>query len=192
MSTDLVPEPNTTPADTPTSTVTAPPLNSETLSGADGPAVVTTAVLASKATIEAVVPEAGPQSMLNPVHASAAPRIMHGTTPIMGRERGSDRIRLAPALTGLGLSVWLRRGGADTSATLEVTPGAEYNPARRSLLILEPMILQVSGSLRPHELEQVAAWASANAELIQDYWDGSTTSVSNITGRVRPVSTTSW
>ena len=130
--------------------------------------------------------------MLNPVQASTAPRIMHGTTPIMGRERGSDPIRLAPALTGLGLSVWLRRGAADTSATLEVTPGAEYNPARRSLLILEPMILQVTGSLRPHELEQVAAWASANAELIQDYWDGSTTSVSNITGRVRPVSAASW
>ncbi len=192
MPTGSEPELSMIPADMPTSTVIAPPLNSETLSGADRPAVVKSAVLASAATIEAIVPEAGPQSMLNPVQASAAPRIMHGTTPIMGRERGSDRVRLAPALTGLGLSVWLRRGGADTSATLEVTPGAEYNPARRSLLILEPMILQVSGSLRPHELEQVAAWASANAELIQDYWDGSTTSVSNITGRVRPVSTASW
>ncbi len=186
------PELNTIPADPPTSTATASPSNSETLSRADKSAMVATAVLASAATIEAMVPEARPQSMLNPIQASAAPDMTHEIKPILGRERGSDRIRLAPALTGLRLSVWLRRGGADTSATLEVTPGAEYNPARRSLLILEPMILQVTGSLRPHELEQIAAWASANAELIQDYWDGSTTSVSNITGRVRPVSTTSW
>ncbi len=187
-----VSELNTVPADKPTSPVVAPSLNSETLSRADGPGVVTTAVLASAATIEAIGPESRPQSVLNPVQASAALRMTHEAKPMLGRERGSDRIRLAPALTGLGLSVWLRRGVADTSATLEVTPSAEYNLARRSLLILEPMILQVAGSLRPHELEQVAAWASANAELIQDYWDGSTTSVSNITGRVRPVSTASW
>ncbi len=185
------PEPNKTSADMPTSTVTGSPRNSEPLSRADRPAT-TPARVGFATTGEASVPEARPQSMLNPVQASAALRMTHEIKPILGRERGSDRIRLAPALTGLGLSVWLRRGAADTSATLEVTPGAEYNPARRSLLILEPMILQVAGSLRPHELEQVAAWASANAELIQDYWDGSTTSISNITGRVRPVSTASW
>jgi len=189
--TGSVPELNTTPADMPASTVTAPSLNSEALSRDVEPAT-TPARVDFAATGEASVPEARPQSMLNPVQASAAPRMTHEIKPILGRERGSDRIRLAPALTGLGLSVWLRRGAADTSATLEVTPGAEYNPARRSLLILEPMILQVAGSLRPRELEQVAAWASANAELIQDYWDGSTTSVSNITGRVRPVSIASW
>lgn len=190
--TGSVPELNKTSADMPTSTVMVSPLNSETLSRADGPAVVATAVVASAATGEASVPEARPHFLLNAVQASAAPRMTHEIKPILGRERGSDRIRLAPALTGLGLSVWLRRGATDTSATLEVTPGAGYNPARRSLLILEPMILQVAGSLRPHELEQVAAWASANAELIQDYWDGSTTSVSNIAERVRPVSTASW
>ncbi len=189
LPTDLAPEPNTAPADMPTSTVTAPSLNSEALSRDVEPAT-TPARVDFAATGEAIVPEARPQSMLNPVQASAAPRTTHENQPIPRRERGGDRIRLPPALTGLGFSVWLRRGAADTSATLEVTPGAEYNPARRSLLILEPMILQVAGLLQPHELEQVAAWASANAELIQDYWDGSTTSVSNITERVRPVSST--
>jgi hypothetical protein len=91
-------------------------------------------------------------------------------------------------LTGLGLSVWLRRGGdEEDGATIEVTPGAEYNPARRSLLILEPMVLQVVGTLQPRELDQVAAWAVANADLIQDYWDGSIASVFDVAGRVKQV-----
>ena len=102
---------------------------------AHGPAVVKSAVLASAATVEPSFPKARPQSVPNPVQASAALRMTHEIKPMLGRERGSDPIRLAPALTGLGLSVWLRRGAADTSATLEVTPGAEYNPARRSLRI---------------------------------------------------------
>ncbi len=107
-------------------------------------------------------------------------------------ERNGGRIRLAPVLTGLAQSVWLRRGGDEGSATIEVTPGADYHPARRSLLMLEPVILQVTGQLQPRELEEVAAWASANADLIQDYWDGTIASVFDIAGRVRPVPATRW
>ncbi len=107
-------------------------------------------------------------------------------------ERNGGRIRLAPVLTGLAQSVWLRRGGDESSATIEVTPGADYHPARRSLLMLEPVILQVAGQLQPRELEEVAAWAAANADLIQDYWDGTIASVFDIAGRVRPVPATRW
>jgi hypothetical protein len=106
------------------------------------------------------------------------------------RVHKGGRIRLAPELTGLGLSVWLRPSGNEESVTIEVTHGAEYNPARRSLLILEPMILQVVGSLQQRELEQVAAWAVANAELIQEYWDSSIGS--DIAGRVKPVPIQRW
>jgi hypothetical protein len=103
-------------------------------------------------------------------------------------QRNGGRIRLAPVLTGLGLSVWLRRGGdEEDGATIEVTPGADYNPARRSLLIIEPVVLQVVGTLQPRELDQVAAWAVANADLIQDYWDGSIASVFDVAGRVKQV-----
>jgi len=107
-------------------------------------------------------------------------------------ERNGGRVRLAPVLTGLELSVWLRRGGSEEGATVEVTPGGEYNLARRSLLTLEPMVLQVIGYLQPRELEQVAAWVTINADLIQDYWDGSLESVFEIAGRVRPVPTSRW
>ena len=77
-------------------------------------------------------------------------------------------------------------------ATIEVTPGADYHPARRSLLMLEPVILQVTGQLHPRELEEIAAWAAANADLIQDYWDGTIASVFDVAGRVRPVPATRW
>lgn len=74
----------------------------------------------------------------------------------------------------------------------EVTHGGDYNPARRSLLTLEPMILQVQGFLQSHELEQIAAWATVNAALIQDYWDGSVVSASVIARRVKPVTVSRW
>ncbi len=76
MPAGLVPELNKTPADVPTSTVTAPSLNSETLSRDVEPAT-TPAFMDLTATVEAIVPEARPQSMLNPVQASAASRITH-------------------------------------------------------------------------------------------------------------------
>ena len=112
--------------------------------------------------------------------------------PNPGQQRNGGRIRLSPGLTGLGQSVWLRRGGNPSNATFEVTSGGDYNPARRSLLILEPMILQVEGFLQSRELEQVVAWATANAGLIQDYWDGSVVSASVIAGRVKPVTASRW
>ena len=112
--------------------------------------------------------------------------------PSLEQQRNGGRIRLAPRLTGLGQSVWLRRGEDPSNAAFEVTPGGDYNPARRSLLILEPVVLQVQGFLQPRELEQVAAWATANAGLIQDYWDGSVVSASVVAGQVKPVTASRW
>ena len=108
------------------------------------------------------------------------------------QQRNGGRIRLTPRLTGLEQSVWLRRGGKESNAMFEVTPGGDYNPARRSLLTLEPMILQVQGFLQSRALEQIAAWATINAELIQDYWDGSVVPASVTTGRVKPVTVSRW
>jgi hypothetical protein len=122
--------------------------------------------------------------------ADPAPIQPTGTKPRPEREHGDDRIRLAPKLTGLGLSVWLRAGGSGESVTIEVTPGKRYDPAQRSLLIIEPMVLQVVGSLQQRELEQIAAWAVANAELIQDCWDGSNDF--DIADRVKLVPTQRW
>ena len=153
------------------------------------PALVPAAPTAKAA--DAAIAEPDQRSQPNVVQASAHPEIAEAT-PIPEQQRNAGRIRLAPRLTGLGQSVWLRRGGDPSNATFEVTPGGDYNPARRSLLILEPMVLQVHGFLQPRELEQVAAWATANAGLIQDYWDGSVVSASVVTGRVKPVMASRW
>jgi len=149
------------------------------------PAVPTTEV-ADAATAE---PDVRPR--LNGVQAVTR-RTTAEAKPNPEQQRNGGRIRLSPGLTGLGQSVWLRRGGDPSNATFEVTSGGDYNPARRSLLILEPMILQVQGFLQSRELEQVVAWATANAGLIQDYWDGSVVSTSVIAGRVKPVTASHW
>ena len=137
---------------------------------------------------EAPAPSASPAEP--DVAEPPAPAVERRTPPEW--ERNGGRIRLAPVLTGLAQSVWLRRGGDEEGATIEVTPGADYHPARRSLLMLEPVILQVAGQLHPRELEEIAAWAAANADLIQDYWDGTIASVFDIAGRVRPVPASRW
>jgi hypothetical protein len=142
-------------------------------------------------TVNAAIDEPDLRPRLHGVQASMRQATAEAK-PSPEQQRNEGRIRLAPRLTGLGQSVWLRRGGDSSNATFEVTPGGDYNPARRSLLILEPMILQVQGSLQSRELEQVAAWATANAGLIQDYWDGSVASASVVAGRVKPVTASRW
>lgn len=103
------------------------------------------------------------------------------------READGGRICLPPRYTGLPQTVWLRRGGGQFGVTIEVTPGAEYQPARRSLLVVEPMVMQVVGQLQQRELDQVAAWVMANSDLIQDYWDGLVPSGIEVPGRIRRV-----
>ncbi len=105
-----------------------------------------------------------------PVQAPARERTESG-----GRRepRPDGRVALSPSLTGLPMTVWLRRGDRGELMAIEVTPGGEYDLRRRAVLALEPILLQVSGQLHPRELDRVAAWAVANADLIQDVWDGS-------------------
>jgi len=86
----------------------------------------------------------------------------------------------------------LRGGGDQANTPIEVTLGGEYNSARRSLLIIEPTILQMVGLLQPHEFEQIAVWAVVSAELIQDYWDSSILSAPEVAGRVKLVTPSPW
>jgi len=184
------PEPGTTPPEVLFLPVTVPTLMDRDAPKRDAaPASVPAVPTAMAADAAIAEPDQRPQP--NVVQASTR----HATAeakPNPEQQRNGGRIRLAPRLTGLGQSVWLRRGEDPSNAMFEVTPGGDYNSARRSLLIIEPMILQVQGFLQPRELEQVAAWATANAGLIQDYWDGSVASASTIAGRVKPVTASRW
>lgn len=184
------PEPDTVPLEVPPVPTTVAVPVGRAVPKCDVVPATMPAVPTTKAA-DAAVAEPDPRPRSNAVQGS----MRHTTaeaTPSPEQQRIGGRILLTPRLTGLGQSVWLRRGGDPANATFEVTPGGDYNPAWRSLLILEPMILQVQGFLQPRELEQVAAWATVNAELIQDYWDGSVVSASVIAGRVKPVTISRW
>ncbi|UFN47815.1 hypothetical protein LPC08_17605 [Roseomonas sp. OT10] len=129
-----------------------------------------------------------PQERPQPAAPRPAP-----SRPDGGRQgRSADRVRLPPSVTGLPQAVWLKRGDTRESITIEVTPGAEYDPARRSLLAIEPIVLQVSGYLVPRELERIAAWVTTNAGVIQDYWDWSIDSGEEVMQQVRRVPTSRW
>jgi len=184
------PEPDTLPPEVLPLPVTVPTLMDRDAPKRDAALASVPAVPSADVT-DAATAELDQRPQPNVVQASTR----HATaeaTPNPEPQRNGGRIRLAPRLTGLGQSVWLRRGGDPSNATFEVTLGGDYNPARRSLLILEPMVLQVQGFLQSRELEQIAAWAAANAGLIQDYWDGSVVSASAIVGRVKPVTASCW
>jgi hypothetical protein len=101
--------------------------------------------------------------------------------------RRDSPIRLSSTATGLPLSVWLQRAGGRNTATIEVTPGKDYHSGQRSVLIIEPLVMQVVGNLPKAELAQLETWAMSNAEVIQDYWDGSIATASDVFGRITPV-----
>ena len=184
------PEPDTALPEVPPLPATVPAPMGQDVPRRDAAAAMVPAIPTTKAA-DVAIAKPDQRSQPNVVQASTA----HATAevrPAPEQQSNGGRIRLAPRLTGLGQSVWLRRGGDPSNATFEVTPGGDYNPVRRSLLILEPMVLQVQGFLQPRELEQVAAWATANAGLIQDYWDGSVGSASAVAGRVKPITASRW
>ncbi len=151
----FVPEQDGSPANAMALSMSAPSLNDQGPTGRDKRPAATTACVEPAHVIAASVPEADAKPRLATAQASTA-STSREVKPSPERERNDGRVRLAPVLTGLSQSVWLRRGGGGVGATIEVTPGADYDPSRRSLVILEPMILQVMGGLQPRELDQIA------------------------------------
>ena len=95
-------------------------------------------------------------------------------------------------MTGLPLSVWLRRGVGQGTATIEVTPGKDYHSDRRSVLIIEPVVMQAVGGMHSAELAQVETWAMSNSDVIQDYWEGAIATRSDVVNRVTPVAKSRW
>ena len=180
------PEPDTAPPEVPPLPA---PMSQDTPRRDAAPAPVPAVPTAETADAAVAEPDMRPRPNEVP---SVARHVTAEAKPSPEPQRDGGRIRLAPGLTGLAQSVWLRRGGDPSNAAFEVTPGGDYNSARRSLLVLEPMVLQVQGFLQSRELEQVAAWATANAGLIQDYWDGSVVSASTVAGRVKQVTALRW
>jgi hypothetical protein len=109
-----------------------------------------------------------------------------------GRESARPTMSLKSHLTGLSQVIWLQRAGGRDNLVIEVTPGGRYDPDNVTVLALEPMILQIAGGLNAREFERVSAWANANRDLIDDFWEGSQESFEEITGRVKKVPPPGW
>lgn len=103
-----------------------------------------------------------------------------------------DTINLRSHLTGLSQVIWLRRGYGEDSALVGVTPSARFDPDWLTVMAVEPIVMEVSGSLGRQEAGRIAAWIMANRDLIDDFWAGEVTSHAEIARRIRKVPAGGW
>jgi hypothetical protein len=108
------------------------------------------------------------------------------------RPEAGGAIRIGSHLTGLPVVIWLRRGDAHEQAVIAATPGTRMDPDRLTLLMLEPLIMQVSGGLNQGEFDKVSAWAMANRDLIDQVWEGEIGSFEEVASRVKKVPAPGW
>jgi hypothetical protein len=110
------------------------------------------------------------------------------------RSRPSMRqtISLKSHLTGLPQVVWLQRANGRDNVVIEITPGGRYDPDTSTVIVLEPVALQVAGGLYTRDFERVAAWAAANRDLIDDWWDSSIDDFEAVASRVKKVPAPAW
>ena len=101
-------------------------------------------------------------------------------------------ISLRSHLTGLNQVIWLQRANGRDNQVIEVTPGTRYDPDTRTVLALEPIVVQIAGGLYERDFERVSAWAMTNRDLIDDFWDGQIDSFSEIESRVKKVPAPGW
>ncbi len=103
-----------------------------------------------------------------------------------------DSISLPRHLTGLAQVIWLRRGHGEENVLVGVTPGARFDPARLTVLAVEPMVVQVSGGLYEQEFDRVSAWIMMNRDLIDDFWEGGIASFTDLNRRIRKAPSPGW
>jgi hypothetical protein len=122
----------------------------------------------------------------------AAPRAEADAAPAPSARGASQAIGLRQHLTGLPGVVWLRPGGVDEPMVIGVTPGSRYEPDRMTLLMLEPLIMQISGGLYQEEFTKVSAWIMANSDLISLVWEGEIKTLEEASSRVRKAPAPGW
>jgi hypothetical protein len=101
-------------------------------------------------------------------------------------------VSLKSHLTGLPQVVWLQRANGRENVVIEVTPGGRYDADTCTVIALEPVALQVVGGLYARDFERVAAWAAANRDLIDDWWDSRLDEFEEVASRVKKVPAPAW
>jgi hypothetical protein len=132
------------------------------------------------------MPIAAPEPAPVPV-AAPAPVPVERSRPSM-----RQTISLKSHLTGLPQVVWLQRANGRDNVVIEITPGGRYDPDTSTVIVLEPVALQVAGGLYTRDFERVAAWAAANRDLIDDWWDSSIDDFEEVASRVKKVPAPAW
>ncbi|MBC9175727.1 replication protein RepA [Pseudoroseomonas ludipueritiae] len=144
------------------------------------------------APVQAPPPAARPPAPRN-TPDSPAPRGGGGNAAPVSSPHGlSQPIGLRSHVTGLSGVVWLRRGGSDEPVVIGVTPGARFEPDRMTVLMLEPLVMQINGGLYEAEFNKVSAWIMVNRDLIDLVWNGEITSLEEATSRVRKTPASGW
>ena len=108
------------------------------------------------------------------------------------RQITRQTVSLKSHLTGLPQVVWLQRANGRDNVVIEVTPGGRYDPDTCTVIALEPVALQVVGGLYTRDFERVAAWAAANRDLIDDWWDSRLDEFEEVVSRVKKVPAPAW
>ena len=112
--------------------------------------------------------------------------------PAMPRPITRQTVSLKSHLTGLPQVVWLQRANGRDNVLIEVTPGGRYDADASTVIALEPVALQVAGGLYQRDFERVAAWAAANRDLIDDWWDSRLDEFEEVASRVKKVPAPAW
>ena len=121
-----------------------------------------------------------------------APRPSGHAAPASPGEGSQQAIALRSHLTGLPGVVWLRRKCGDEPLVIGVTPGSRFEPDRMTLLLLEPLVMQISGGLYQKEFSKVSAWVAANSDLIDLVWEGEIKTLEEASARVRKAPASVW
>ncbi len=126
-----------------------------------------------------------------PVPAPAAPPLLPAPA-VRARQITRQTVSLKSHLTGLPQVVWLQRANGRENVVIEVTPGGRYDADACTVIALEPVALQVVGGLYARDFERVAAWAAANRDLIDDWWDSRLDEFEEVASRVKKVPAPAW
>ncbi|MBO1078329.1 replication protein RepA [Roseomonas haemaphysalidis] len=144
------------------------------------------------AVVEAPPPAATQAPRAEPQPAPTPAPVQNHRPVVPPAPAPSQPIGLRQHLTGLPGVVWLRQGHADEPLVIGVTPGARFEPDRMTLLMLEPLVMQVSGGLYEAEFTRVSDWIGVNRALIDQVWAGEISTLEQASGQVRKAPASLW
>ncbi|MFC7556092.1 hypothetical protein ACFQU7_33460 [Pseudoroseomonas wenyumeiae] len=75
---------------------------------------------------------------------------------------------------------------------IAVTPSMRPEPNRMTTLMLEPLVMQISGGLYQDEFTKVSSWIMANRDLIDLVWEGEIKTLEEAASRVRKAPAPGW